>query len=727
MTDSIKLALVFHNHQPVGNFDFVFETAFRHAYLPMVEMLERYPNFKVGLHYTGPLRNWLVNNHPDFFPRVKALAGRGQVEILAGAFYEPILSAIPDIDKRGQVERMRHEVQQDFGVAAQGAWLAERVWEPSLAKHLAEAGIGYTIVDDTHFRNVGITHDEDLMGYYLTEEQGVPLRVFGSSKYLRYSIPWVSVEEVIAYLQQARTSAGDRVAFMGDDGEKFGLWPGTWQYVWGGDEHAVAWMEKFARALQDNASWLIPVTPSEYIAQHPAIGRVYLPTASYDEMSEWALPAEPAHAIVQLKAKLREEHRDDILQFIKGGFWRVFLAKYGEVNNMHKKMLRASHKVHAMPAGELKEQALDALWQGQCNCPYWHGVFGGVYLAHIRRANYEQLIRAESLADSVRQQSGSWLSVSEEDFDCDSQPEWLLESEHMNAYFTPAKGAHLFEWDDRRAAYNLLNGFTRVREGYHQDLVEAKERGAIVVTGSAMDQDSGGIHGHLVRVKEAGVENELVFDWYRREGLIDHFLHPEAELAAFARGDTREAGDFVNGRYESRVFNDGKAISLTFSRSGGVWRDGNGIRIRLGKTVTLQKGSRTLQVAYTIANEGQIALATRFGVECNFALLSAHHADGYCLIDGEPAVNPYLDAYEERPDVRRVEVGHRWYKAAVHWSWDQPAVLWRAPLFTVSQSEGGFERVYQATTVMPLWRLELPAGAAWKLAMTLGFEEERQG
>ena len=37
-----------------------------------------------------------------------------------------------------------------------------------------------------------------------------------------------------------------------------------------------------------------------------------------------------------------------------------------------------------------------ALFRGQCNCAYWHGVFGGVYLFHIRAANYANLLDAEA-------------------------------------------------------------------------------------------------------------------------------------------------------------------------------------------------------------------------------------------------------------------------------------------------------------------------------------------
>ncbi|MER3467202.1 MAG: hypothetical protein C4312_00940, partial [Thermoflexus sp.] len=191
---TIYLALAFHNHQPVGNFDWVFEEAYRRAYEPLIAALERHPGVRVALHYTGPLRDWLQAHRPDFFPRIRRLVERGQVELMAGAYYEPILAVIPEAD---QAEAIR----ADFGFEPTGFWLAERVWEPHLPRALAPHGLRYTIVDDTHFKWVGLG-DEDLFGYYVTEDLGYPLKIFGTSKHLRYTIPWAPVEEVIAWLRE---------------------------------------------------------------------------------------------------------------------------------------------------------------------------------------------------------------------------------------------------------------------------------------------------------------------------------------------------------------------------------------------------------------------------------------------------------------------------------------------------------------------------------------------
>ena len=78
---------------------------------------------------------------------------------------------------------MNERVQSDFGVHARGMWIAERVWEPGLPRLLREAGITWTILDDVHFKNVGL-EDSDLYGYYATEDQSSVLKVYATSQSL---------------------------------------------------------------------------------------------------------------------------------------------------------------------------------------------------------------------------------------------------------------------------------------------------------------------------------------------------------------------------------------------------------------------------------------------------------------------------------------------------------------------------------------------------------------
>src|SRR2546425_7523809 len=216
------------------------------------------------MHYSGPLLDWLEESQREFFPRLRALVAGGQVELMTGGYYEPILAIIPDPDKDGQARMMTDCRRRRFHARATGFWLAERVWEPHLAKPLAAAGVEYIIVDDTHFTAVGLREDE-LTGYFVTDEQGATVKVFPSRTRLRYLIPWQSADDVLAYLRSALRIAGetgrDPVLVMGDDGEKFGLWPGTYALCW-----EQGWVESFFRAVEAAEEGVVTSPPGEAAA-----------------------------------------------------------------------------------------------------------------------------------------------------------------------------------------------------------------------------------------------------------------------------------------------------------------------------------------------------------------------------------------------------------------------------------------------------------------------------
>ncbi len=717
----IYLSLAIHNHQPVGNFDHVFAEATRTAYEPMIAALERHPGVRLALHYTGPLRDWLLAHEPGLLKRVRALVRRGQVEIMTGGYYEPILAALPETDKQGQILKLTRAVKDDFGYDATGLWLAERVWEPHLPRTLAQSSVEYTIVDDTHFKHAGLT-DADLFGYYVTEEEGCPVKVFGTSKFLRYTIPWAPVEEVIENLRREATEGGDKVAVMGDDGEKFGLWPGTYEHCWAGQHGQPGWMERFFTALEENAEWLITIPPGEYAKTHTALGRVYLPTASYDEMTEWALPAEQSGEITRLKHTLQQEGREDILQFVRGGFWRNFLVKYPEVNAMHKKMLWVSFKVaqltRAVSAHDLIA-AQDDLWAGQCNCPYWHGVFGGVYLFHIRHANFQHLIAAENRVDSLRHGDAPWIETVTADYDNDGADEIIVGSDQMNMYVAPAAGGSLIEWDWRAKSYNLVNTLARRWEGYHQELVDAAREGRVQLP----DVPSGEletIHTSVVRAKEPGLEKKLFRDWYRRVAFLDHFLAPDVTFDDFYRSSYNETGDFVNGRYEGAVTEHGTQTAIALRRDGGVWHEGRFQPLRLEKSFAVRAGETRLEVRYRLTNSGDAPLSLRFGVETNWGLLGGNGPGAYYDLEGQ--VPQSLAASIQAQEVRALRMVVEWLHMDIGLRWSRPAELWCFPLETVSNSEAGFECVYQGSCVMPVWAITLEAGKTWDGEFTVALQ-----
>src|SRR5438552_9676996 len=582
----ISVGLVMHNHQPVGQTDQVFEEIYEQAYEPMIAALERHPGVCLGLHYTGSLLDWLVEHRTAYIQRIRTLVEREQVEVLSGGYYEPILPSIPDDDKLYQSGHATEAVRRQFGYDPSGMWLAERVWEPTLPTHLHRAGIDWTLLDDIHFKMVGLT-DEDLTGYFVTEDLGNPVKVFGTSKQLRYTIPWRDVHESIDYLRQEAVPTPGKILVMGDDGEKFGAWPGTYELSWRRNGET-GWIDEFFSALEVYADWIHTVRLGDHARQFPAVGRVYLPTASYNEMMEWALPADQSYEFTTLHHRL-EEAGDPVARFMKGGFWRNFMAKYPEINTQHKKMLRVHDKIaearrvvrergDAAAHGDLGQEDL---WRGQSNDTYWHGLFGGIYLTDVRVRVQAYLIRAQQAAERAMYGSQDWIRHEVTDFDLDSVQELLIEGNALNLYVDLADGGSIFEWDLRPHNFNLASTITRRPESYHQTLKEFEEKRRVrsaAMTANpqpgAVDERQGAetLSPHeAVRVKEVGLDRYLNYDAYRRNSMIDHFLGPGTTLQAFEQSRYNEEGDFVLGAYRAELDASGSdVLHVVLERDGFV-------------------------------------------------------------------------------------------------------------------------------------------------------------
>jgi alpha-amylase len=693
----VAVAFIFgvHNHQPLGNFEEVLEDAVRRAYRPFFQTLARFPRVRSLVHVSGLLLEWWEARAPDVLDLVAELAGRGQVEPLTGGLTEPILALLPDHDKVGQIQALTERVTRCLGVRPRGMWLAERVWEPHLARPLVQAGVEYVLVDDHHFVTAGLDPDA-LRGYYLTEEQGDTLAVFPINQRLRYVIPFGPVEEALDFLA-SRVAGGGGVAMV-DDGEKFGVWPGTHARVYG-----EGWLEAFFAALE-RAAGVELTTAAEYLDGHPATGRVYLPTTSYREMTEWVLAPDAAVELQRARAALERCAGPGATRFLRGGFWRNFLVRYPEVNDTYRKMLRVSRRLHAAlgdrPGDPVLLGARQALWRGQCNDAYWHGIFGGVYLPHLRRAVKSAVLAAEVALDRAAPEAAG-VVLETGDLDGDGAPEVALRSEHLSVLLRPGAGGTLTELACRPLAFDLADVLTRRLEQAHLRVDEIRaisEQGALSRTARALPTP-------------AELERLLTYDAHRRSSLEDYLLSPdgapEVERAWVA---------FPGRPCRSRVRRLPGGVAVELAAQAEVEE----ARVELTKVVELRAGDGPLVARYELRASRPVA--ARLAVRWNLTLTGPAPDRYYRAPDGtrqslEGAVEGDGDAIALVDD---------WLGLTAHLGWAPGARLYGAPVYTVSLSEAGLERVWQGVGLTVVWPVTL-GPEPWRGGFELRLEARGEG
>lgn len=549
MTPPVLFAFGLHLHQPVGNFDSVLEEHLDQVYRPLLDALEDGGILPVTLHLSGPLLDWLEARAGAYLDRIGRLVGEGRMELLLSGYDEPILAVLPREDRLEQIARMAEALRHRFGAEATGLWLTERVWEPDLPEDLARAGVRYVLVDDRHFLING--YDRDVLHQpYRTESGGHSVTCFPIDERLRYLVPFRPPAELAEYFRTLRR-AGAPLAVLADDAEKFGGWPGTREWV-----YERGWMAEFAGTLRGLAAAgeIRLVTFAEALTHVPSGGLAYLPSASYREMEGWALTATAALRLTGLErelGELRVAGPDGAL--IRGTHWRNFLARYRESNWMHKKMLALSGLCRGRgdpPA------ARRAIGRGQCNDAYWHGVFGGLYLPHLRHAIWAELARAEALL-----RRGEPLRFERTDLDRDGHEEIWVHSEHFSAVVSPARGGAVEEWTVFALSANLAATLTRRREAYH----EPRPRDGDGEEPLADDAGAPSIH-HL---EKSLALNELPpFDRYDRALFQESLLAGKPDPAAIGEGQLPILRSWAADPGPATVRFEAGAVEIDLSLSG---------------------------------------------------------------------------------------------------------------------------------------------------------------
>ncbi len=654
----------------------MFKEVTERAYAPLVAALYRHASIRATLHFSGPLLDWLEGNRPDVIGDLNDLQRRGQIELLSGGYFEPIITGVPRRDAVAQIRFLSDRLSGLFGRRPMGAWLAERVWEPQVPSILAEAGVAYTILDDAHFLYAGL-RSEEITGSFLTEDQGFPLVIFPGSMRLRYLIPFRPVDATIKELR-ARADGGAKLVVYADDGEKFGSWPGTFQRV-----HKEGWLESFFAALEQ-ADFIETTTLEDAWAFSKPVRRVYLPGGSYPEMMEWALDGPAARRASQARNALAT--KDELHWLVRGGEWRQFLARYPESNALHKRMLLVSEDLarrSILDASAEVRQAQQHLWRGQANDPYWHGVFGGIYLPHLRADAYSSLLKAERYLAGRRVATGE-----QRDYDVDAYDEYLFRGNH-GAVIVHAVGGAVAEWDIYDAAVNLVDTLARRPEAEHEQLKRAEKAGKVRV-GKASEKDERSIH-EVVRAKERGLSRLLEYDPGRRLLFQDAIRtgREDFDLALHATP------------YTLTPQREGRTVSLVLEVPQ---REVGETKLAIRKDIRIADEGLSVGVRHRIRNVGEAEFTGTLRSTLNFGLLSEANAEDHVAVGARkfPLNKPF-----EAKAATEVVVHTATRHCDITLTLEKPARVTGRPIYSVANSEQGFERTYQCTELALDWELAL--------------------
>lgn len=647
-----------HCHQPVDNFDEVVLDAIAKSYAPFFKTLVKFEGFKLSVHFSGWLLEFIQRADKELFDVLKVLSERKQIEFFSGGFYEPILSSIPSKDRIAQIEMLNSYIKKHFNQTPKGLWLTERVWDSSLICDLAKCNIEYVVVDDYHFLSTGF-HENTLNGYYITEDNQASIKLFPINKNLRYILPFKAVDSVVSYISSLKDSLGGAGVIF-DDGEKFGVWPKTYEWV-----YENGWLEKFFQNILESDDIKSELF-YEYIANNKALGVAYLPTTSYHEMGEWSLHSYDGVYMEKIKKALKKFENVD--KFVKGSIWKNFFIKYKESNHIHKRVLELSKKATK------SKTYLDSLYKAQTNDVLWHGVFGGLYLPNLRDNAYKFIIECEN-----ELYKSDTLDIADNNFDMYEEVKFI--NKNYIALFDSRDGAGLVELDLRDAKFNLLNTLSRYQEAYHdkienpevyldEDEIEDREAEDEIDTIHSIDVE-----------KLSQYKNLLKIDWHRKASFIDHISDSYLGLDSFEANNYKEYGDFANQPFEVMA-NSKKQV--TFIRDGGTYIENNyRVDTKLKKSFKFSDNS----IEFMVEIENFFPRWFTYLMELNFHFAGEIRVNGDLLIDKLALNSDNLELFDN------------YTKKIINIKFENPIDIYIFKVNTVSQSEKGFDLTTQGISI----------------------------
>ncbi|MBF0493980.1 MAG: DUF1926 domain-containing protein [Candidatus Omnitrophica bacterium] len=709
--------MCFHFHQPVGNFNRVIDKICDDAYLPLLKLLLKFPQIKANLHFSGALLEWLDMTRPEIIKIIKELTVRGQTELLGGAFYEPIFAFIPREDASEQIKLLSRYVEDKFSFVPKGIWVPERVWQPELAGIFHETGIKYAVLDDAHLIYNGLTKEETC-DIFETGTDGNGIFIFPANKTLRYMIPFETYLTSVAYMKGlTKATARAPVFTYADDAEKFGAWPGTKTLVYG-----KKWLAKFFKELTRNNDWLDTLTFSECIERKKERPRkVHLWSCAYEEMMEWSLPGdiqeEHEYFIGNIKILGKKAYLKDV---VGTDFWNGFFRKYPEAEYMHERMLSVSAKLHAM----MEENQADAsrqsngrcilttndqrlttdiqsllmrariyLYKAQCNCAYWHGIFGGLYLFHLRQAVYRNIIQCEKLIEFMKYGAGDYLYTDFQKFGDLDDGTIIFANKNISLYCSPGEGGVLKEIDDKKNFDNLINTLGRHKEFYHKRVRE------IFCKKNKKYREMENIY-EIFESRGIDFSRHLDYDGRGRHNFIDHFMRADTDFKNITAGSYPEIGNFSDAKYGYKLEKTDSAVSVVLKKEGKVLSSA----VAITKKFILPTSSASFSVDYKLKNMSEKTLDCFFCPEINLTMPLADSKYYTLIINDKKRYKYGFKKCLNIKNVVRLSIRENKVKHVLGINFSEKCRLFHFPIKTVSLSEKAYELNYQGSCFLPCFR-----------------------
>jgi hypothetical protein len=657
MNQNVKVILGSHHHVPYGASEDDFVNAYELKLKPFITALYKFPQIPVVLHYSGVLLYWIERHHPEFFMIIEELISRKRLELIGGAFYEPLMSLIPLSDKIGQIEMLTTYVRKQFGKRPQGCWLPGLSWDQSLVGALSTSGMSFTFLDENQFRLSGL---ERVDYPCITEDLGKMITVFPIASTYHADFAENKAGSVLDRIISESSAETERI---------ISIFPEQFCKNKTNSAAIELSIHTFFEELEKRSDSITLTTPSKLLKNLSSLEKAYFPSSSEQSFMYWAMSAKDRKQYSIPSAGTAVSY--------PGSMAKQVLVQYPEANGLYSKMVYTSMLIGQLRGDKSRKlTAREELWKAQGYDAFCHNGDGGIYRSTIRKAAYKSLLEAERI---TREKRDFVPSLAVFDFTLDGEAECLFQNRDINAY-VKSQGAGIFELDYLPKTWNYLDTFARRSENY--------------------------------------LSEKTIVDGYRRSAFLDRLV---PEHIAFNDAQKAEFGQhrFCGIEHYSLLDMDRPHQKASFKLNQNPDLPFGNIEIE--KHYHLKKDAVIVSYILTNQGETDAAFQFISEIDLSFAGETGKFQRIFAIDGSEKEKVPLSIDNGNIDNALGLELQDIKNEVVINLLADNPTKMWILPIRTKCRINGEITELYQSTCVMPVKHLCLKPQESYKTVFTLRF------
>lgn len=432
------------------NTDFL-EKSFQTSYKPVIKYLYNHPAFPISFAFSGPQIQYFKKRKNELITILRELVDRKQIEILGGAYHEPLLPLLNSIDRNGQIDLLTSEIRATFGKRPRGMTLFQDCWDSSLVNNIHTCGIEYVILNS----NLLPESKRSFLPIFMSD-LGKNVDIFPYYNDLKPNSEMLA-EEFIYNIEKTVLKAEKKDTHLQLDSDRIiAITLSPEETVKLNDDK---WFEKLTNYLNDNTSGRIKLTTLNTFRTNGVNNKIasYIPIGISDEVSS---------LIQQSSSDNRNKFPYTIYDYMNA--FPASKKLYNRV--MYTSLLVNQGKTDKMR----KKTAREKMWQAQNGMTIVNTSCDPINNSIYRQQAYKYLTDAEKM---LRGDGAFKESVTCFDYNNDGLDEYVCRMEQYFAYISLAGGS-VHELDIIKDSYNYLDNLKRRAEydGYDDEY----ERGLFI-------------------------------------------------------------------------------------------------------------------------------------------------------------------------------------------------------------------------------------------------------